>query len=102
MNWISQFVRTKKKAPDYAEKTLAGYSLGIKAGGAIQGIRILVDEESCPICKVLAGEIYTPDGAPKLPLQDCQHPRGCQCAYTLAMKPGGETVDWGSLRRNRG
>jgi hypothetical protein len=102
MSWISQFARTKPKAPDYAEKSLAAYKLGIKAGGAIEGIRILVGEDSCAFCNAHAGQTYSPEQAPNLPLEDCRHPKGCRCAYTLAMKPGGETVDWSQRHRNRG
>ena len=93
MSWIYQFVRTKPKAPEYAEKALKGYRLGIKAGGTIQGIRVLVGEESCPTCRANAERVFTPDDVPILPLAGCTHPDGCRCAYTLAMKsslPQGE------------
>ena len=100
MTWMRQFARSKPKAPDYAEKTLAAYRIGIKAGGAIQGIRILVGEDSCPVCRVHADRTYTPDDAPILPLAECTYPEGCRCAYTLAMKASGETKDWGRSRRD--
>jgi len=102
VSWISEFVRTRPKSPGYAEKTLAGYRLGIKAGGSIQGVRILIGDDSCPQCRMHAERIFTPDDAPKLPLSECSHPKGCRCAYTLAMKSRGETVDWSHARHDRG
>ena len=99
MSWISEFVRTRPKSPDYAERTLAGYRLGIKAGGSIQGVRILIGDDSCPQCRMYAERIFAPDDAPKLPVAECSYPKGCRCAYTLAMDLNWETVDWRTVRR---
>lgn len=101
MGWISQFSRTRPKPANYAEKALSAYRLGVKAGGAIQGVRILVGEDSCAECRLHADIVYSPEDAPILPLDGCTHAEGCRCAYTPAMKASGETVDWGSLRSGR-
>lgn len=84
--WIHQFARRKPKPPNYAEKTLTAYRLGMKAKGSIVGVRILVSEASCPTCRALADQVYTPDTAPHLPHADCTHPDGCRCAYTPVMR----------------
>ncbi len=86
MDWIRQFVRNRTKPPDYAAKTLKAYRLGVKAGGSIEGVKILVSEDSCPACRAVGERIYAPQEAPLLPLIDCTHTRGCRCAYTLVMK----------------
>ena len=39
-NWLDKFHRQMAKSPNYAEKTLAAYRLGMKAKGSIAGIRI--------------------------------------------------------------
>lgn len=84
--WIHQFARRKPKPANYAEKTLAAYRLGMKAKGAIVGVRVLVSESSCPTCRALADQVYTPDTAPHLPHPGCTHPEGCRCAYTPVMR----------------
>ena len=86
MSWISQFARARPRAPDYAQKRLAAYRMGMRAGGSIEEIRVLVGEDSCAVCRVHADRVFTPDDAPILPLADCTHPAGCRCIYTLAMK----------------
>ncbi len=84
--WIHQFARHKAKPANYAEKTLTAYRLGMKAKGAIIGVRVLVSEASCPTCCALADQVYTPDTAPHLPHAGCTHPEGCRCAYTPVMR----------------
>jgi hypothetical protein len=84
-SWIHQFARHKPKPPNYAEKTLTAYRLGMKAKGSIIGVRILVSEDSCLACRNLAEAVYTPDSAPILPLAECTHVGGCRCAYTPVM-----------------
>ena len=85
-SWIQQHARHKPKPPDYAEKTLAAYRLGLRAKGAIVGVRLLTAEDSCPTCRALAEQVYTPDTAPRLPHAGCTHPAGCRCAYTPEMR----------------
>ncbi len=46
-NWLNDFQRTMEKAGDYADKTLAAYRLGIKAGGSIRGVSVCVSENCC-------------------------------------------------------
>ena len=84
--WIHQFARRKPKPANYAEKTLTAYRLGMKAKGAIVGVRVLVSESSCPTCRAMADQVYTPDTAPHLPHPGCTHPDGCRCAYTPVMR----------------
>jgi hypothetical protein len=85
-SWIHQFARHKPKPANYADKTLAAYRLGMKARGAIVGVRVLAAEDSCPACQALAGQTYLPDDAPRLPHAGCTHPGGCRCAYTPVMR----------------
>ncbi|RME44079.1 MAG: hypothetical protein D6791_13995 [Chloroflexi bacterium] len=84
MRWIREHVRRPKDA-DYARRVLDRYRLGIRAGGAIQGVRVITGSDSCPTCRALAGEIYQPDEVPVIPIQGCTHPEGCRCAYTAVM-----------------
>lgn len=85
-DWLKSFHQDIQKAPDYAEKTLAAYRLGMKAKGSIRAVRIVVDEEGCPASRDLdpAGE-YHPDDAPRLPLPDCAKGRNCRCVYRPVM-----------------
>ncbi len=39
-DWLNDFHRGMEKADNYADKTLAAYKLGIKAGGAICGVSV--------------------------------------------------------------
>ena len=39
-DWLNDFHRGMEKADNYAEKTLAAYKLGIKAGGSIRGVSV--------------------------------------------------------------
>lgn len=96
-HWLDEFIREQPKPPDYAEKTLAAYHLGIKAGGAIRGVRIQVKEDCCEAAKTLPpGQIYTPDQAPHLPLQGCTLGKHCRCTYRPVMTyqpPENESTD---------
>lgn len=85
-SWIHQHARRRTKPANYAEKTLAAYRLGMKAKGAIVGVRVLASDDSCPACRALAETVYTPDNAPMLPHAGCTHPEGCRCAYTPVMR----------------
>ncbi len=84
--WLDRLKRSMAKAPDYAEKTLASYRLGMRARGSITGVSVLVDEASCPAAHELpAAAVYHPDSAPHLPLPDCAHPQRCPCVYRPVM-----------------
>ena len=92
-DWLNDFPRGMEKADNYAEKTLAAYKLGIKAGGAISGVSVCASENCCGAAKELpAGAVYQPDEAPRLPLAACPLGRRCLCVYrpVMAYAEGGE------------
>jgi hypothetical protein len=85
-DWLKSFHRQTEKPDDYAERTLAAYRLGIKAGGSIVGVRIEVAETCCAAAQQLAaGRVYHPDEAPHLPLPNCPLGKKCQCVYRPVM-----------------
>jgi hypothetical protein len=85
-DWLKNFHQEMAKSPDYAEKTLAAYRLGMKAGGSIRGVRIEVDELGCPASRALDPDAeYLPDEAPHLPLPDCSKGLNCRCVYRPVM-----------------
>ena len=85
-DWLNRFQKEIEKAPNYAEKTLAAYRLGMRAKGSIAGVRIEVGNESCQAASQLpAGTVYHPDDAPHLPLPDCSREKRCQCVYRPVM-----------------
>lgn len=85
-NWLTEFHREMAKAPDYAEKTLAAYKLGMKAKGSIRGVRITIDPDGCVACRALDPQAeYLPDDAPHLPLPECTKGQQCQCVYRPVM-----------------
>jgi hypothetical protein len=86
-NWLKQFHRDTKKNPNYAQKTLAAYALGMKSGGSLLGVRILTGEESCQAAQELDPlKIYLPEEAPLIPLPGCTFDRDCRCVYRPVMK----------------
>ncbi len=86
-DWLNKFQKAQTKAPNYAEKTLAAYKLGMKAKGSIAGVRVATSPQSCSAAQAIdATEIYHPDEAPHLPLADCPHAQTCQCVYRPVMK----------------
>lgn len=87
-NWLDNFHHDMEKEPNYAEKALAAYRLGMRSGGSIVGVRV----EFGPCCAEAAvslkyekGTIYHPDDAPPLPLADCRLGEGCQSVYRPVM-----------------
>ena len=85
-NWLDKFHGTMAKADDYAEKTLAAYRLGMKAKGAIAGVRIEVDPECCAVCAALdESAVHHPDDAPHLPPEQCARGQHCTCVYRPVM-----------------
>lgn len=85
-NWLNRFQQTTGKVDNYAEKTLAAYKLGMKAGGAIAGVKVLSDPDGCQACRQLdASSIYLPDDAPHLPLPECDRRQSCGCVYRPVM-----------------
>lgn len=87
LDWLNDFLRRMEKDPDYAEKTLAAYELGMKARGAILGVAIEAGPECCDAARRLpAGQVYRPSEAPRLPLPGCPQGRRCACVYRPVMK----------------
>lgn len=85
-NWLNDFQQQMEKPDNYAEKTLAQYRLGMKAKGAIAGVRIETDKAGCAACRQLdETAVYHPDEAPHLPLPDCDKGRRCGCVYRPVM-----------------
>lgn len=85
-DWLNKFQKAQEKAPNYAEKTLAQYRLGMKAKGSIAGVRVVISPHCCLAAQALdAAVIYHPDEAPRLPLPDCPHAATCQCIYRPVM-----------------
>ncbi|MBP6015981.1 MAG: hypothetical protein KA586_04615 [Candidatus Promineofilum sp.] len=85
-NWLNDFHQDMAKRPDYAEKTLAAYRLGMKAKGSIRGVRIEVDGEGCLASQSLDPDAeYLPDDAPLLPLPECSKGMSCRCVYRPVM-----------------
>jgi len=84
--WMEKFLQNTRKPADYAEKTLAAYRLGIKAGGSIRGVRVQVGEGSCAAAREIpSGAVYHPDDTPHLPLPACSHAGQCPCVYRPVM-----------------
>ena len=85
-DWLNDFQQKMHKAPDYAEKTLAAYRLGMRANGSIAGVSIKIDTAGCAACKELPEDaLYSPDEAPHLPLSDCDRQETCGCVYRPVM-----------------
>ena len=85
-DWLNEFYREIEKSPDYAEKTLAAYRLGMKAKGSIRGVRIEIDPHGCAACRELDTSIeYLPDDTPHVPLPNCDKGLRCQCVYRPVM-----------------
>jgi hypothetical protein len=99
VTWMREHVlRTRDET--YAETVLARYKLGIKAGGAIGGVRILGRQDSCLVCRALADCVYDPDSAPVVPVAGCTDSRGCRCAYVPVMTY--ERANWPADHRAKG
>lgn len=85
-DWLKKFQQDTDKTTDYAEKTLAAYRLGMRANGAIAGVRIVIDPVGCDACRSLPAEVrYHPDDAPLLPLPECDRKQVCGCIYRPVM-----------------
>lgn len=48
--------------------------------GLATKVRILANDDSCPVCKASEGA-YAFDDVPELPIEGCSHPHGCRCQY---------------------
>jgi len=84
--WLNKFHHEMEKDPDYAEKTLAAYRLGMKAKGSIVGVVIQPSSNCCEAARQLpGGKVHDPVGAPRLPLPGCPQGRRCGCVYRPVM-----------------
>jgi hypothetical protein len=88
-NLVGQTEVCQKQAEACAtpkERTLASQEEHTKAftkirdGGIATKVRILINDDSCPVCQAMAGA-YEFDEAPELPHEGCSHPNGCRCFY---------------------
>lgn len=85
-DWLNQFQHDLEKPPNYAEKTLAAYRLGMRAKGSIAGVRIEIDPQGCEACRALdQTAVYHPDEAPHVPLPGCDKGLRCGCVYRPVM-----------------
>jgi hypothetical protein len=88
--WLENFHRKIDKEPNYAQKTLAAYRLGMKAKGSIVGVRIDPAPDCCDHARALpVDRVYHPDTAPILPLADCPQGLRCGCVYRPVMTYAG-------------
>ncbi len=86
-DWLDKFQHQLEKPPDYAEKTLAAYRLGMKAKGSIVGVTVFPGPDCCQAAADLPAEaVYHPDDAPLLPLPGCTRARHCPCLYRPVMR----------------
>jgi hypothetical protein len=84
--WLERFQGETRKDADYTEKTLAAYSLGMRAKGSIVGVVIHRAPDCCDAARNLAlGKVYDPADAPRLPLPDCSKGNQCGCVYRPQM-----------------
>jgi len=84
-DWLDRFQHATEKTANYAEKTLAAYRLGMKGKGSIAGVVVEPAEDCCDAARELAGKVYHPDEAPRLPLRDCPRGSRCGCVYRPRM-----------------
>jgi hypothetical protein len=85
-DWLNKFQHDAEKDLDYAEKTLAGYRLGMRAKGSIIGVTIQVAPNCCEAAHELpTGKLYDPSQVPHLPMPDCPLGRRCGCVYRPVM-----------------
>ena len=55
--WLKNFHHATEKPPDYAEKTLAAYRLGMRGKGSIAGVVVEPAEDCCEAARELAGKV---------------------------------------------
>ncbi len=81
-DWLDDLLRSRRKPPGYAAKTLAAYALGMKARGSIVGVAIDPAADCCEAARRLpADAVYRPEEAPHLPLDGCSRGDQCGCLY---------------------
>lgn len=60
----------------------------IHDGGIATKVRIMANQDSCPVCRTFEGA-YEFDDAPALPHEGCSHPSGCRCVYAPVLDKRG-------------
>ena len=84
MRWLRELTLNPKDS-DYAPRTLNRFRLGIRARGAIQGVKIVTAKDACLACQAVPAGLYQPDETPLIPVHGCTHPKGCRCTYSPVM-----------------
>lgn len=85
-DWLKDFQQDLEKPPNYAEKTLNAYRLGMRAKGSIAGVRVIVAPDGCAAAQEIDPQaVFHPDDAPQLPLPACSKGRRCRCVYRPVM-----------------
>jgi hypothetical protein len=85
-DWLNKFQQRIEKEPNYSEKTLTAYRLGMRGKGSIVGVEIHPAPDCCKAARELpAGKAYDPAEAPRLPLPGCPQGRNCGCVYRPVM-----------------
>jgi len=46
------------------------------------GVEIICSDDSCEVCKRIAGQYTFKQGIPLVPIEGCTHERGCQCIFS--------------------
>lgn len=88
MEWLKDMARQWKKTPDQVDKKLNAYKLGYKAGGAIAGVQVIVNDDCCEAAQGIKGQVYPVDEVPRLPLEGCPYGEDCRCDYRPKMAEG--------------
>lgn len=84
--WLEKFDHDTPKDPNYAEKTLAAYCLGMKAKGSLVGVVIHTAPDCCEAAlRLPPAKVYHPKEAPHLPLPNCGQGNRCGCVYRPMM-----------------
>lgn len=52
----------------------------ILKGGVATKVRILANDDCCPVCRAMEGA-YAFEDVPALPVEGCSHVEGCRCYY---------------------
>jgi hypothetical protein len=84
MRWLRNHT-LNPKGSDYAQRVINRYRLGMRARGALQGIKIITAPDSCSACQALADTVYHPDQTPIIPIEQCSNRQGCRCTYSPMM-----------------
>jgi hypothetical protein len=53
----------------------------------VGGMEIVCSDDSCELCKRIAGKYTFKQGIPLVPIEGCTHERGCNCIFTPYAEP---------------